>query len=168
MSLKVNISAETDETGGLPDIKAQHVVSVDASSCGDEAQAIAEAAQFMDRMDIPSLRLRYGLGAIDLRKGDDLKAKTHELFFSSCCFNLYEVPNLNQREFNFGDPIRPCKIEEAAHSALRISKQFDCKVSFKFNQVAVPPVEQHEPITPEHIRAVADSYYRAKDKSFRR
>jgi hypothetical protein len=168
MSLKVNITVDTDETGKLTDIHGSNVVSVDASNCGDEAQAIAEAAQLMEHMDIQWLKLRYGSGAVELRKGDDLKNKAQELFFASCCFNLYEVENLGQPEFKFGNPNRPCNIETAAHSALRISKHFDRKVSFKFNDVALPPVHQKDDITLADVRAVMETYTRASDKHYKR
>lgn len=164
MTLKVNFSVETDETGKLGEMSGRNVASVDATACGDETQAVTEALAFMARMDIQRLRVRYGVGSVELRTGDDVKVKTDELFYNSICFSLYDVSSFQAEELKFGNPSRSCDIGTAAHSALRIAKRFDKNVTFKFNDVAVPPVKPPAEITQNEIRAVVDAYSKANEK----
>ena len=164
MSLKINMTVETDASGNVPEMTGRNVSNVDATACGDEKQAVTEGLAFMAKFEISRLRMRYGTGTVELRTGDSAEQKTEELFYASCCFNLFDVKSAQPQEFSFGNPNRACDLPTAAHSALRIARRFDRKVSFMFNGVAVPPVEQKGEITQNDIRAVVDSYTRVSEK----
>ena len=157
MSLKVSMVADTDGSGNLPEITGRNVAYVDATACGDEKQAVGEALTFMEKFDIPRLKVRYGTGSIEVRTGDVPEQKAEELFYASCCFSLYDVQSLKADELSFGNPNRACDLPTAAHSALRIAKRFDRKVTFAFNSVAVPAEPKAE-ITQSDIRAVVDTF----------
>src|SRR4051812_8050598 len=116
MTLKVNMIADTDEFGRVPEITGRNIASVDASACGDERQAIDEAIAFMKSMEMGRLKVRYGTGSVELRYGDKPEQKAEELFYASCCFSLYDVKSLKDPELAFGNPNRACDITTAAHS----------------------------------------------------
>jgi hypothetical protein len=162
MTLKINMAVDTDESGNVPAITGRNVNYVDATSCGDEKQAVDEAMDFMDRFEITRLKMRYGTGMVELHTGDNRDQKAEELFHASCCFDISNVKSFSADEFSFGNPNRACGVDAAAHSALRIAKRFDRKVSFMFNNVAVPAVEPKAEITQSDIRAVVDSYNKAQ------
>lgn len=168
MTLKVNMVADTDDLGNLPEIAGCRVISVDASACGDELDAVRQSLCFMNKRGLDQLPVSYGHGNIQLRKSDDAAQKADELFYASCCFDLYEVKSFQDPEFRFGEPKQAKDITEAVHSALRVSRRFETKVSFTFNGVAVPAVEQKGEITQNDITAAVKSYTRASDLRRRR
>jgi hypothetical protein len=166
--LKVQILAETNEECELKPTRSEQIAGVDASACGDELEAVRQTLRFMDRQGLDQLPVDYGHGRIKLRKGDDPSQKADELFYSSCCFDLYEVKSFQDKEFRFGEPRQAHDITEAVHSALRISRRFGTKVSFVFNTIAVPAVEQKGDITPDDIQRAVRSYTNAASEARRR
>ncbi|TAL39493.1 MAG: hypothetical protein EPN97_02205 [Alphaproteobacteria bacterium] len=166
--LKVQISADADDLGELKPVRADQITGVDASACGDELEAVRQSLRFMDRQGLDQLPVSYGHGRIQLRKSDDAAQKADELFYASCCFDLYEVKSFQDPEFRFGEPRQARDITEAVHSALRVSRRFGTKVSFTFNGVAVPAVEQKNDITQNDITAGVKAYTRASDARRRR
>ena len=156
--LKVVVKADSDETGEL---KALQVGSVDASAYGDETAALKAASGFMQQWQLASLTVTYGLGAVDLKPGDDLAKKADALFYESKIFDLNKVRDWNAPEWNLGEATRAGGSRDAAHAALRVSAKFGKKVSYTFNQFAGPAVEQKGPVTTADIDAANTAYVRA-------
>ena len=166
--LKVQISAETTEDGDLKPTRSEQIKGVDASACGDELEAVRQTLRLMSRQGLDQLPVTYGHGSIKLRKSDDAAQKADELFHSSCCFDLYEIKSFKDTEFRFGEPKQAKDITEAVHSALRISRRFETKVSFLFNAISVPAVEQKSDITQDDIERGVKAYNRASSEARRR
>jgi hypothetical protein len=166
--LKVLISAETDEFSELKPVRSDQIMGVDASACGDELEAVRQSLRFLDKQGLDQLPVTYGHGRIQLKKSDDAAQKADELFYASCCFDLYEVKSFQDPEFRFGEPKQARDINEAVHSALRVSQRFGARVSFTFNGVAVPAVEQKGAITQNDIAFSVKAYNRAFEARKRR
>lgn len=166
--LKVHIVADTDGEGNLKPVLPRHIGHVDASACGDELAAVQHALKFMEKQDLAKLLVVYGRGRINLNKEDNPVKKADELFYESCAFDLYRIKSFKDPEFNLGEPIRANNIDDAARSALCVSKRFGVRVSFTFNNIAVPPVEQKGEITRDDVLKVTKAYNRAFDAHRRR
>lgn len=157
--LKVTLSLEADDQGVMQEQSCQ-VIDADGSHYSDELAALSAAANLMQKMDLDQLCVIYGHGRVLLKQGDDLFKKADELFYRSSCFDLSRI-SLTGPELKLGEPDQAGNITEAARSALRIARRFDKKVSFIFNCISVPTVEQKGEITQRDIKAVEESYFRA-------
>jgi len=156
--LKLTLNASSDETGA---ISASSVTVIDASEYPDETQALKAVRGFMKKNGFDSLWVHYGRSGVEFGVKDDLAKKADELFYESKVFDLNNVKNWSEPEWDVGEANLARDSKDAAASALRISAKFGKKVAWSFNRFAGPVVEQKGPVTEADIEAANKGFIRA-------